>query len=432
MSRLFSDHEKEGKVLSEYPDYIIYNDGRIYSRFVDREMKFRKNNGYLNITLVNVDKKGNRKKVTHRVHILVAKAYHTNLNKLPVVNHIDGNKTNNHKSNLEWVSCKKSIEHAYETGLIKPFCRPVLRCEKDGSIIERYKSIKEAAKAMDCHLSTIGHACSGTKGLYTAKGFLWKYETPLEKIKDKNGEEWKKIKGHPKYKISSLGRIYSEKTKRYLKFTVGVGTDKKDGYKQIKLDKIPYLVHILVANAFLGPSPLSLLHPVVDHIDNNPSNNKLDNLHWVEFGKNCWFAHNRDDSYHHKKVCQYSLDGEKMGEYRNAAEAARKVNIKYVNIFYACTGKYKTAGGYQWRYAENQRISDPRQGLSYEDEKPVIKLNKVGTKIAIIQYSSDGDEIKKWKSAAEASRELNIYCSNITNTCRGKYKTSGGYKWKYA
>lgn len=333
MSQLFSDREKEGKVLSGYPDYIIYDDGRIYSRFVDREMKSRKGNGYLNITLVNVDKKENRKKVTHRVHILVAKAYHTNPNNLPVVNHIDGNKTNNHKSNLEWVSCKRSIEHAHETGLIKPFCRPVLRCKKDGSTIERYESIKGAAESMDCHISTIEHACRGTRGVYTAKGFLWKYETPLEKIKDKDGEEWKDIKDHPKYKISSLGRIYSEKTNRYLRFTIMNGTDKKDGYSFIKLDKIPCLVHILVANAFLGHSPLSFLHPVVDHKDNNPSNNKLDNLHWVESSKNSWFAHNRDDSHQHKKVCQYSLDGEKMREYRHAAAAALELNINRECIF---------------------------------------------------------------------------------------------------
>ncbi len=418
MSQNYHKHKKDMEVtLPEYPDYIIYDDGRIYSNLVHRELKFHKCGGYFKISLVNVDKKGNRKKVNCRIHILVAKAYHPNPYKLPIVNHIDGNKTNNHESNLEWVSHERSIEHAYETGLTNHFCRPVLRCEKDGSTIERYESVKEAAKSMDCHLSAIGNACRGTKGVYTAKGFCWKFETLIEKIEDKDNEEWKTIKDHPKYKVSSLGRIYSEKTKRYMKSVIVNKTEKKDGYKQTKLDKIHYYVHCLVADAFLGHSPLSLLYPVVDHKDNNPLNNELSNLHWVESSKNSWFAHNRDNSYNHKRVYQYSLDGEKIGEYKHIAEAAREINTDYTNIFHACAGKYKTSGGYQWRY---------------ENEKSIIKLNKAGRETAIIQYSLNGDEIKKWKSSAAAVRELGINGSSISCVCSGRRKTAGGYKWKYA
>lgn len=52
-----------------------------------------------------------------RVNRLVAAAFIANPNKLPYVNHIDGNKSNNNASNLEWCTAKENTQHAYNTGL---------------------------------------------------------------------------------------------------------------------------------------------------------------------------------------------------------------------------------------------------------------------------------------------------------------------------
>ncbi len=49
----------------------------------------------------------------------------------------------------------------------------------------------------------------------------------------------------------------------------------------------------------------------------------------------------------------------------------------------------------------------------------------------IIQYDIQGNIIKEWNNAAEASRFLNINESFITKTCRGLYKSAKGFKWKY-
>ena len=51
------------------------------------------------------------------VHRLVAHAYVPNLRQAPEVNHIDGDKTNNLPSNLEWVTKSENHKHAYSRGL---------------------------------------------------------------------------------------------------------------------------------------------------------------------------------------------------------------------------------------------------------------------------------------------------------------------------
>jgi len=66
--------------------------------------------------------KQNRYKKIHldkfyALHILVAKHFVPNPMRLPQVNHIDGNRHNNIASNLEWISAKNNIKHAYRTGL---------------------------------------------------------------------------------------------------------------------------------------------------------------------------------------------------------------------------------------------------------------------------------------------------------------------------
>ena len=49
----------------------------------------------------------------------------------------------------------------------------------------------------------------------------------------------------------------------------------------------------------------------------------------------------------------------------------------------------------------------------------------------ILQFTKSGEFIREWPSTREASRQLKINCGNIWSCCNGKYKSAGGYIWKY-
>lgn len=73
-----------------------------------------KDTGYLVVSLWQ----GN-KGTSFYVHRLVGEAHIPNPNKLPEINHLDGNRQHNHHSNLEWVTRKGNAQHAVKTGLRK-------------------------------------------------------------------------------------------------------------------------------------------------------------------------------------------------------------------------------------------------------------------------------------------------------------------------
>ncbi len=50
----------------------------------------------------------------------------------------------------------------------------------------------------------------------------------------------------------------------------------------------------------------------------------------------------------------------------------------------------------------------------------------------VIQMTLEGKVIREWESIAEADRSLGLCSGNITKCCKGRYKTSGGFKWKYS
>lgn len=91
---------------------VKYKDGRTRLSLGRVRRLSVSSNGYLTVGLCD-----NKLQRTKTVHRLVARAFIPNLKGKPEVNHKDGDKTNNHASNLEWVTRQENIRHAIDTGL---------------------------------------------------------------------------------------------------------------------------------------------------------------------------------------------------------------------------------------------------------------------------------------------------------------------------
>jgi hypothetical protein len=116
------------KQIKGFENYLINEDGEIYSKFKNKKLKSQKDkNVYFKIRLYNeVERK------TMFIHRLLALTFIPNPDNKPCVNHIDCNKSNNKLSNLEWSTQKENIKHAWDNG----------KCTKN------YESIKMANKAV--------------------------------------------------------------------------------------------------------------------------------------------------------------------------------------------------------------------------------------------------------------------------------------------
>lgn len=78
-----------------------------------------------------------------KTHRLVAMAFHQNPNNLPQVNHIDGNKGNNHYLNLEWTDNSGNQRHAFATGL-----QPGISGERHGMHILKEHQVREIRRLL--------------------------------------------------------------------------------------------------------------------------------------------------------------------------------------------------------------------------------------------------------------------------------------------
>ena len=113
MSKIINSIEYKLIPFKGNQHYYISEEGYVYSEKSNKLLKYRKSSdGYWNYGLIF-----EKKLKFISAHRLVALTYLQIKHQKPYVNHKDGNKSNNHYSNLEWVTPSENILHAYRTGL---------------------------------------------------------------------------------------------------------------------------------------------------------------------------------------------------------------------------------------------------------------------------------------------------------------------------
>lgn len=173
--------------------------------------------------------------------------------------------------------------------------------------------------------------------------------------------DWRDIPNFPHYKINKSGQI--KRIDAIIKDSNGLeffrrgrilsNRKHKNGYIQVDMceNGISHtkFVHVLLATVFI-PNPNNL--PLVNHIDENPSNNDLSNLEWCNYSYNAKHSINKIRKVHEKEqkaVYRIDVNTKEEVRYNGIREAARENKIYHSNIRYAILHNSRCAG-YKWRY----------------------------------------------------------------------------------
>jgi hypothetical protein len=199
-------------------------------------------------------------------------------------------------------------------------------------------------------------------------------------------EIWKDIPEYEGlYQVSNFGNVKSLNYKRSGKEKILKPQPNNKGYLRIGLSKngnsTLFFVHRLVASVFLK-NDNNL--PIINHKDENPLNNHVDNLEWCT----------------HEYNMNYGTCKERMS----------------INVSKALKGKYK--GENHWSYGKS--MSEEMKNILYNTNRKTVLL-----------YNVYGVLLDEFESVKQASIETNINYRSIALCASGKRKTAGGFLWKY-
>jgi hypothetical protein len=162
---------------------------------------------------------------------------------------------------------------------------------------------------------------------------------------------WKDIKDFKNYQISAEGEVRRLRREKWVRCKIAVIWR---GYLQVALQRdkkkqVVRRVHRLVAEAFI-PNPNNL--PSVLHLDDNPSNNNVDNLRWGTHKDN---MNDRDS-----KNRQARLKGENNGRAKLTEETVLAIRAAHIS-------KWGDIGRLARQYNVNQsRVNSIRNRKSWK------------------------------------------------------------------
>lgn len=169
-----------------------------------------------------------------------------------------------------------------------------------------------------------------------------------------NKEIWLPVPGYSLYEVSNYGRIRSNNPKTHKNPIIMRQYPDKDGHLKIRLylngSVKNFFVHRIVASAFI-PNPQQL--PVVNHKDENPANNHVDNLEWCTVQENTIYNNmpdRRADALR-RPIVQMDMSGTVIRVWSGQAQIQAETGFCGSNICGVCKGKRKSANGFKWAYA---------------------------------------------------------------------------------
>ena len=130
-----------------------------------------------------------------------------------------------------------------------------------------------------------------------------------------------------------------------------------------------------------------------------------------------------------KKVNQYDMDGNLIKTWNGISDACKEYGISKSNVYAVCLRKRTSsgarilsAGGYQWRYADDCDDITPYK----RQERSVENIKK-----AVARIDDNGNILQTFDSAVECAKYFGINSCGVSAVCRGLYATTYGYKFKY-
>lgn len=284
-------------------------------------------------------------------HVLVALAFIPNPDNKPEVDHIDSNKSNNHASNLQWVTKKEN--NAKRIHVVDPRVRMVKVQQlnpKTKEVIKLWNSVAEANKAHGT--SHISRACKSGEIL---GGFRWRHYDP-----DLPGETWKEYMCvEHTLLVSNMGRMV-EVPKGHKRFGSPEGN-----YLITIVDKIRYPMHDLVCTVYHGVKPTP--KHTANHKDHNPHNNKPENLEWATQGEQNKHRRKGLNGYTGlwKSICKIDKNNDTvLAVYESVKDAAAKNGISPCTITNAI--KQRDGNTNVGKFARTDPKNPPTIGRKYK------------------------------------------------------------------
>lgn len=158
------------KNVPSIPNLEVSNTGLVrtfhhgWNRTVIKKMREDKD-GYLLVSVVLADKR----ETTRRVHRLVAQTFIANPDNLPIVNHLDGDKQNNHVSNLEWTTVSGNTKHGYDVLGVKSGTAQKVLLYINDKPFSIYDTVRQLAEQLGVNKGLIKRIDKSTDGLFKAE-----------------------------------------------------------------------------------------------------------------------------------------------------------------------------------------------------------------------------------------------------------------------